>query len=153
MPLTPLHCGVLAPFNHWLPGKVSTVSFVLVTAWIDAPLIHAALTGLPLPDHGYEHTLPGAMIAAVLVAIVGIRSMKWALGAFLGAITHVLLDGLVHPEMQPFYPMEGNPIYQGWMQPLSLLLLPFMVWFIVQTVSRCYRWVINRIKLPKSRVY
>lgn len=29
--------GVLAPVNYWFPGKVSTISFVLVSVWIDAP--------------------------------------------------------------------------------------------------------------------
>lgn len=145
MPLTPLHCGVLAPVNHWFPGKVSTVSFVLVTAWIDAPQIHAALMGIPLPAHGVQHSLVGAMIAAVIVAVPGIRSMKWVLGAYLAALSHVLLDGLVHYEMEPLWPMlEGNPLYIGVMKPLSLVLLPFMLWFIVQTVSACIYWIRQR---------
>jgi len=39
MPLSPLHVGVLAPVNHFFPGKVSNISFVLVTLWIDAQSI------------------------------------------------------------------------------------------------------------------
>ncbi len=146
MPITPLHFGVLAPFNHFFPGKVSVISFFLVNAWIDAPQIHAALTGIPLPEHGIQHSLVGAMIAAVLVAIPGMRSMKWVLGAYIAALSHVLLDSLVHVELEPFHPMEGNPLFIGAMEPVSLILLPFMIWFIVQIVSSVHDWASNALK-------
>lgn len=150
MPITPLHCGVLAPVNHWFPGKVSTISFVLVTTWIDAPQIYAALAGIPLPEHGVQHSFAGAMIAAVIVAIPGMRSMKWVLGAYLAALSHVLLDALVHSDMNPFWPTEGNPFYAGLMEPVSLILLPFMIWFIVQTVSSANGWMRGRLGLGRS---
>lgn len=86
------------------------------------------------------------MIAAVIVAVPGIRSIKWVLGAYLAALTHVLFDGLVHAEMEPFWPMiEGNPLFVGAMEPLSLNLLPFMIWFIVQTVSSVHGWFRGRL--------
>lgn len=101
--------------------------------------------GTPLPSHDEgNHTLPGAMLIAVFIAVLGMRSMKWVLGAFLGALTHILLDGLVHPEMQPLHPMAGNPFYMGWLEPLSLFLVPFLIWLIFQYVSYSLGWLRKR---------
>ena len=142
MPITLLHFGLLAPVNQLAPRKVSNISFILVNLWIDAPAITHWFQGLPLPSHNEDiHTLHGAMFLAVLIAVLGVRSSRWVLGAFLGAITHILLDGLVHAEMVPLYPMAGNPLYMGWMEPLSLALLPLTVWLIVQSVSGSLGWV------------
>lgn len=136
MPITPLHLGVLAPINHFAPNKVSNVSFILVNLLIDAKSIIFVLTGEGAISHGAEHSFMGALVFATLVAMFGFRSEKWVFGAYLGGVTHILLDMLVHPEMVPFDPMmEGNPFYMGWMEPVSLLLLPLSLWFIAQCVS------------------
>ena len=79
---------------------------------------------------------------ARILAAIGFRSRKWVIGAYLGGVTHVLLDMLVHSEMQPLYPIHWNPFYVGLMEPLSLILLPFMIWFIVQfsrDAVKCFR--------------
>lgn len=136
MPITPLHLGVLAPINHFAPNKVSNVSFILVNLLIDAKSILFVLTGEGAISHGAEHSFMGALVFATLVAMFGFRSEKWVFGAYLGGVTHILLDMLVHPEMAPFDPMMvGNPFYMGWMEPVSLLLLPLSIWFIAQCVS------------------
>lgn len=141
MPITLLHFGLLAPINHFAPKKVSNVSFILVSLWLDANSILYALFGLPGIAHGTEHSFLGAAVLSGIVAFCGFRSAKWVLGAVLGGVTHVLLDMLVHPEMVPLSPLEGNPFYMGWMQPVSLVLLPLTVWFIAQTVSSGLSWV------------
>jgi len=87
------------------------------------------------------HSFVGVLIVGTLVAMPGVRSAKWVIGAYFAALTHLLLDGLVHPEMQPFDWIEGNPLYMNWMQPLSLVLLPFMIWFIFQFVRTTTRWL------------
>ena len=150
MPLTPLHFGLLAPANHWFRGKVSVASFVVVNLWIDAEAIHAWWSDLPLPSHeNAGHTLLGAMITAVIVALPGVRSMSWALGSFFGATSHILLDALVHPEMRPFEPLVlGNPLYLDLMTPLSLCLLPLTVWFTAQCVSYAFGFVRGHHRLP-----
>jgi hypothetical protein len=140
MPLTPLHFGVLAPVNYFLPGKVSLISFGLVNAWIDHRFIEAALTGQPLPAHDQIHNLVGVLIVGTLVAMPGVRSAKWVIGAYFAALTHLLLDGLVHPDIQPFHWVEGNVLYMGLMEPLSLTLLPFMIWLIFQVVRSLIDW-------------
>lgn len=67
------------------------------------------------------------------------------LGCFLGAITHVLFDMLVHSEMQPLWPLPGNLFYIGWMEPLSLALLPFAAWLVFQYVQACRLWLQKHI--------
>lgn len=146
MPITPLHFGVLAPVNHWLPGKVSLVSFTLVNLWIDLPSIMNLVYDTNYPPHGASHGFVGAMLIALAISSWALisRKLSWVWGAYLAALSHILLDGLVHPEMQPFDWMEGNPLYMGLMEPLSLALVPFMVWFIAQTVSVCSQWARQR---------
>jgi hypothetical protein len=137
MPLTILHFGLLAPAKHFMPKVISPVSFILVNLWIDSEAIISWWTHTPLPSHDNPgHTFLGAMIAAVVLAFPGVRSNSWVLGSFTGAISHIFLDAMVHPEMQPMLPvLPGNPFYLDAMAPLSLLLGLLTWWFIGQCVS------------------
>ena len=141
MPITPLHMGLLAPINHIAPKKVSFWAFFWANVWMDWDFILRGLTGMPLPDHS-NHTLLNALVAGVLVSALGISTrrpwyprLSWISGAFLGAISHVLVDMLVHPDMVPFYPWGGNPFYMGWMEPVSFILLALCCWLTLQIVS------------------
>lgn len=97
-----------------------------------------------------SHSFLAALVLASIVAVLGFRSRKWVLGAFYGGLTHVVLDMLVHSEMQPLYPIHWNPFYVGAMQPLSLLLVPLLIWFIVQCVSYTRDWVHKRLGVAHS---
>jgi len=153
MPLTPLHFGVLAPVNHFFPGKVSLVSFTLINLWMDGNAILYFGFGIDRPElHGpTTHSLLAALILASILAVIGFRSRKWVIGAYLGGVTHVLLDMLVHPEMQPLYPIHWNPFYAGIMEPLSLILLPLMVWFIIQLVRDGLAWIKQNTRQPEKK--
>lgn len=152
MPITPLHLGLLAPINHFFPKKVSNVSFILVTLWLDASAIGYYALGLEMGEfHGPEtHSFIAAMAIAGIVSILGmfVISLKhlwenvnigpkvfaWLLGAYLGGLTHILLDAMVHSEMLPFHPLPGNPFYWGGMEPVSFLLVPLAIWLTAQYV-------------------
>lgn len=155
MPITPLHLGLLAPLNHWLPRRVSNISFLIVTLWLDASAIAYYALGLEMGEfHGPEsHSLIAALAISSMVAIAGALWMlwlaalrnqatrakgqpwPWVVGAFLGGISHILLDAMVHSEMMPFYPEPGNPFYWGGMDVISLALLIPFIWLITQYVS------------------
>ena len=137
MPITVLHLGVMAPVAQ-LWGMKRTwpalVSFTLVNLWIDLDAIFAWLEDQPLPSHDEPwHTMHGALLFAGFVSVFGILSWRWIVGAFFGAVSHILLDGMVHPEMQPFVDTQpGNPIYLGIMAPLSMALALLTLWLVVQ---------------------
>lgn len=143
MPMTPLHFAVLAPINTIAPRKVSNVSFILANLLADLPvLLHIyAMTVQEMGGpsvvgtlHGTPtHTFAGALWLGLLVAIIKPNKLNWWIGAFLGSITHVLLDMVVHSDVQPFMPyLEGNPFFvegsHGW---LSLVLGMGLVWYVV----------------------
>lgn len=149
MPITPLHFGVLAPVNHFAPGKVSNTSFILVNLWIDGPAILEALFSQGSYDHS-GHQMWAALLLSSVVALFGFRSRKWIYGAYLGGISHILLDMLVHTDMEPFWPVvQGNPFYLGLMGPLSMLLLALCGWLTLQIVS-CIRVKAQRFLQAKS---
>lgn len=143
MPMTPLHLGLLAPINHWFPNKVNNLSFILVNLLLDTSAIAYFGFGLDLGElHGpMTHSLLGALVIALLVSAVKIGSAAWILGAFLGWITHILLDAMVHSEMLPFYPVPGNPLYWGGMDWITGILIPPTVWLIAQYVSTGLCWL------------
>lgn len=165
MPITPLHLGILAPINHFFPKKVSNVSFILVTLWLDASAIAYYALGLKMGEfHGPEtHSLGAAMALSGIIAVIGCgyyfldsliandlargeKAFSWLYGAYLGGLTHILLDAMVHSEMLPFYPLLGNPFYWGGMEPVSLLLVPLAIWLTVQYV-RCMVGLVQRSRV------
>jgi membrane-bound metal-dependent hydrolase YbcI (DUF457 family) len=136
MPITPLHFGVMAPVNKLKPGAVSNVSVVMVNCLIDLPTIWIVLTDQSIGLHEpFTHSFWGALAVIALVSICRFKCSKWVLGAWLGGLSHILLDMLVHADMSPFYPYTGNPVYMGWMQPLSLILLPLLAWWALQMLD------------------
>ncbi|ARU56082.1 hypothetical protein OLMES_2009 [Oleiphilus messinensis] len=77
--------------------------------------------------HGFSHTYIGATLLAVFVAIAGkylsqlglwllkitpsITHIPWwvvLLSAFIGSYSHVLLDSMMHADVQPFFPLTPN---------------------------------------------
>ena len=139
MPITPLHLGVLAPLNHFYPKKVSNVSFILVNLWLDAVAFMYLILDMnhiySLEDVHGNHSMLYALILATFVAIPGILSMRWVLGAYIGGVTHILLDMLVHSDVFPMAPwIETNPFYLGEyaLPVISWLLVPLCAWYGVQ---------------------
>lgn len=138
MPITPLHAGVLAPINHFFPKRVSNVSFLLVNLWMDAEAIMYVLFAVSGRElHGpATHSFLGSLGIALMVSIFGLRSLPWVLGALLGAVSHIILDMLVHSEMQPLSPWRtDNLFYIDGMVIVSAVLVVPTAWFILQLVS------------------
>jgi hypothetical protein len=139
MPITPLHYGAIAPFNHFFPGKVNVVSFTIVTLWMSGNATLYFMFGVDrpqLPDQTTSvlYELLGGLVLASIVAVFGFRSRKWVVGAYYGAVTHVLVGMLYQSGAEPLYPIHWNPFYAGFTEPLSLLLVPLLIWFMFQCV-------------------
>jgi hypothetical protein len=79
-----------------------------------------------------DHALIGALIIGLLVALPRMRRPGWLLGCVIGAVSHILLDALVHSDLHPFWPLlSGNPFYLDLMAPLSAVLtIGCAVWLL-----------------------
>lgn len=121
MPITPLHLGLMAPFlfaQRKRQAWAALVGFTLVNLMLDQEAIFAWILDQPLPGHDqWDHTFSGALIVGVVFALPAalpyIRSAAWVAGCLFGAVSHVILDAMVHADMRPFDHTEANPFYMG----------------------------------------
>ena len=128
MPFTPYHFGpglllgvVLFPFLDF-----STVMVACVI--LDIEPLSVILFHLPFAAHGFFHSYVGATIVASalsiaiypfrkylnqLVSLFGLHQESSFRHIFpasiIGTYSHVILDSFLYPEMNPFYPLIGNP--------------------------------------------
>lgn len=138
MPLTPLHLAIGLPIRKFASIK----AFILINILIDLEV--AAVMFFNMERQGYNlhmsaHTFEGASVLTIFTVLVGIPYRKgflaWCGGAFLGAYSHLLLDGLVHWDVQPFYPfIKGNPIYLDAHLSVSILCALVLCYYLAQWV-------------------
>jgi hypothetical protein len=142
MPITPFHLGPGAAFKAIGGKRFSFMVFGGSQVLMDiepAVQIYRGATVL----HGYTHTLAGALLIGSIATTIGRpislfvlgllpgthRPFSWAAsatGAFVGTFSHILLDGLMHADMQPFWPLaQGNPLLG--LVPLGTLHLSCIV--------------------------
>ena len=141
MPFTPFHLGPGALLKAAAPERVSLAAFAAAQVAIDVEPLVYLLRG-EWPVHRWLHTEPGALAAGLLAGFavhlagrrIGARlpdEGPWSrraelglasalAGGALGGITHPLLDGLMHRDVRPFWPLvSGNPLLG--LVPLGLL--------------------------------
>jgi membrane-bound metal-dependent hydrolase YbcI (DUF457 family) len=128
MPFTPFHFGPAALLHSAAPKHISFLAFCGANVLVDVEPLYFMLTH-QWPIHRFFHTYVGATVAAgIVVALfalvrrmtpglldqlrlrnLGVRAV--ALGAILGTYSHVLLDSLMHADMNPFAPFSNaNPL-------------------------------------------
>ena len=131
MPFTPFHFGPGLLLKSAAPRHVSVASYAAANIVIDVETAYH-LVQHDATVHQFAHTFLGAGIVGLAVgasmalvaraarprggttpAAVGgeIAAAPIVLGALLGAITHPLLDGFMHPDIHPFRPFsDANPL-------------------------------------------
>ena len=128
MPFTPYHLGPALLLGVVCFPFFDIIALLIASVILDIePLIILALgTGAPL--HGIMHTYliatPVAMLVSgiiwllrgplyQLLSLFGIEQeaskMRIMISSLIGTNSHVLLDSFIYPEMNPFYPIMGNP--------------------------------------------
>ena len=131
MPFTPFHMGPGIAVKALLQGSFSLMVFGWTQIVMDLQPLWVLIVGHG-HLHGFSHTFVGCSLIAVFCAFTGkylsefgLRLMRlsdarnptkiyWPvafLSAFIGAASHVILDGIMHSDMQPFFPFfADNPL-------------------------------------------
>lgn len=160
MPVTPFHFGLGAVLHSAAPRHVSFLSFCAANVLIDIESLYNLLLHRH-PVHAFLHTYIGATLM-VVVTIAVFLVLRWfaskfwlpnpfdwrallvppvALGAALGAYSHVVLDSVMHADIQPFAPFSSaNPLLGLVpLDTLHIVLVVFaMIGFVVVGLRRFY---------------
>jgi len=129
MPFTPLHMGPGLLLKAGLQGWFSLLVFGWTQILIDIQPLIVLLTGQG-SLHGISHSYAGATPIAVIAALSGRYAGEFGLrvlhmpgfcpigwrtvflSAFIGAYSHVAIDGIMHADMAPLAPFaDGRPLY------------------------------------------
>ena len=124
MPFTPIHMGPGILIKSILQGSFSLMVFGWAQILMDIQPLLVLLTGAG-QLHGFSHTYIGAFLIALFSALSGKYLSEFGLrligiakrdnliiigwwvvviSAFIGTYSHVLLDSIMHSDIQPFYP-------------------------------------------------
>ena len=128
MPFTPYHFGPGLLLGVVLFSFLDFSTVMVACVILDIEPLSVIIFNLPYAAHGFFHTYLGATIAAsvlaiaiypfrkylnTLVSIFGLHQKSSFRHIFpasiIGTYSHVFLDSLLYPEMNPFYPLIGNP--------------------------------------------
>lgn len=127
MPITPLHIWQGTILKALLQGSFSLMVFGWAQIIMDIQPLYVVLADSRLfALHGFSHTYLGATLLAVVSALSGKYVAAWGLtrlkmpeqiswlcaffSAFLGTYSHVVLDSIMHDDIQPFFPFSlENP--------------------------------------------
>ena len=127
MPFTPFHMGPGIFLTAILQGSFSLMVFGWTQIVMDIQPLFVLISGEG-HLHGFSHTYLGATLLAIFSAVTGKylsqiglwvlqiensfqNQIKWwvvFLSAFVGSFSHVLLDAIMHSDVQPFYPATLN---------------------------------------------
>ncbi|MFX1537146.1 MAG: hypothetical protein ACFFDI_23290 [Promethearchaeota archaeon] len=132
MPFTPLHLG----FGILLAALLSFLDPFSIIVGSVAPDIEGAMvvfffpfSGLPL--HGFLHSFLGAFLLGMLTGLFSYGGLKFtklanilqdhlsmnitlgksAISGIIGTFSHIFLDVTLYTDMNPFFPLIGNPFY------------------------------------------
>ncbi len=121
MPFTPFHMGPGLLIKSLLQGSFSLMVFGWTQIIMDIQPLVVMLTGQG-HLHGFTHTFIGATLIAIASALTGkyaaelglrfigqarFLPIRWPvvfISAFIGSFSHVLLDSIMHADMEPFAP-------------------------------------------------
>jgi len=140
MPFTPIHMGPGVLIKSLLQGSFSLMVFGWTQIVMDIQPLIVLISGEG-HLHGFTHTYVGAILIAIFAALTGkylsefglkilrisknenpISIVWWVVfsSAFIGSFSHVLLDSIMHSDVEPFFPFTLNNQFLG-LIPVSML--------------------------------
>ena len=137
MPFTPFHMGPGLLVKALLQGSFSLMVFGWSQIIMDIQPLVVLLTGEG-HLHGFSHTYIGATLIAMGSALTGKYAAEWGLrligqlrylpiswpvaiiSAFIGTFSHVLLDSVMHADVEPFAPFILNNSLFGFLSVATL---------------------------------
>jgi hypothetical protein len=129
MPFTLFHLGPALAVGVPLQRYLHAPTFIIGNVILDIEPLLVILLGLHNPLHGYFHTFllaaaVGLLLGFVMFKLEGtlapyyravklepkapLKLRSFVAAGVLGAILHVLVDGLLYSGMQPFFPLTTN---------------------------------------------
>lgn len=130
MPLTPYHMGPGILLKAIFQGSFSLIVFGWTQIIMDIQPLVVIVTGEGRL-HGFTHTYIGATLIAAFSAFTGkyladqvllvfrgsaqsVLRISWSVAgasAFIGAYSHIILDSIMHSDIEPFFPFsESNQL-------------------------------------------
>lgn len=138
MPFTPLHMGPGLLIKSLLGGAFSLMIFGWCQILMDIQPLIVMITGEG-HLHGFSHTFIGSTAIAVIAVVTGVPMSNWilfsktigfkredkkllglnasigwpvaALSSLIGSYSHVMLDAIMHTDVQPHYPINLENTY------------------------------------------
>ncbi len=132
MPFTLFHMGPGIAIKALLQGSFSLMVFGWAQIIMDIQPLIVMITGEG-HLHGFSHTYVGATLLALFSALTGkylsevglyvfglnkqwqVKIAWWVafVSAFIGTYSHVLIDSIMHTDVEPFYPFTTINQFQG----------------------------------------
>jgi hypothetical protein len=129
LPFTPYHFGPSVIIGLVFRRLIDLPVIVLVNVVMDFEPLAVMLLGLDYPLHGYVHTFLIGSVIGVVWAVVSFCFLKgfysWlmkilrlsyqprfgamVIAGVLGVWLHIFLDGIMHPDTRPFWPLQVRP--------------------------------------------
>ena len=145
MPFTPFHLGPALSLGRPFRKYMHAPTFILANVAVDIEPFLMLFLRLNYPLHGYLHTFALAFLFGLAIGFVmfylekflhlvytvlllepnRMSGMKaFTVAGVLGTMIHVLLDSPLYTDVQPFFPIATNPLYNS-VSPLEIYLISF----------------------------
>jgi membrane-bound metal-dependent hydrolase YbcI (DUF457 family) len=131
MPFTPFHMGPGILIKALFQGSFSLIIFGWTQVIMDIQPLIVLISGQG-HLHGFTHTFIGSTIIAIISALSGKYffdfftnildyqkrlKINWKIAfisSFIGTYSHVILDGVMHSDVEPFYPFNDTNPFLGY---------------------------------------
>ncbi|WP_114578795.1 hypothetical protein [Saliphagus sp. LR7] len=160
MPLTPYHLGIGIFLGVALFRWLDFPTLCIGTMIVDLRAIAIYFGPFAGNLHGPLHTMLGGTLLAGVFAVAMFKTKPiWnrigapfglaqkptlyhiAAGSLVGIYSHLILDAIMHADMQPFYPLSGNPLLGlMYLSEVYIICVAGFLFGGLLYITHLYRW-------------